>query len=1052
MAQLAYSFCLAVPENGQHRNEEDSFRDLQNACATLSSQTPHITAQFTNDFMVKAQPSSSQQISACNITLTGPAPLVVAAHGELLRDNPTKIKLVIRTSSQDIFTDTSSTKLKPNVQKGLENIEGETSTRISATNMGSKSIISIHGVIEQAEKARVQVLVFLDNLASVKLRTDTLELPHNLHSVVCGKKRCHLHSISKETATNIYLPSVFLSMANNDRTVAAEKPAIIHITGDSVGIARAKDMLTKLSLQKANSMYHKDSILHPRKIDWMMLQRRDELRNIMQDNGSFIALPALGSGSNTITVYAENRVNVERTLRSLNHLACNVYQASFYFKTGHDTSAYSSDDSQNIFNSIENVAKLVTQLAQASGAEVEYKSDLGCIDVFGTERAVRNVYQMLYDMPFLKMYHHETIFNVELANDQREFISGKKNGKINKIMKTCGVKIRFLPFSEYNFVIEVSSTNFAKALDGLTLMQDELPAEISFSVPEVYHRRIIGVGGKNIQRIMKKYGVYVKFSGAEEFASLGGYYNNEDNVVARTPMKNQINLDNLKHAVMELINPRDKDFVTQTLYIPARSHRSVLQQHDHELKEIEQTANAKVHWPDRELSSDKVQVVAPQSQIHLVTQFLNKLVPEEHLITAPDTEELRNLVETTEFKNLVMKIKTDYDFDVTLPSSDEEINVNEGEEETSSNKSKDLDRLSETSRKPVEGSKYLITLKYTQNNIDSLPHALKEITEFLISKNIDPSIQDLTTNDLASCPSDSFDDSLLNFNSESLANIKSPDVGQSSYSLFNHPSGGAFGGGWGGFHQTLESTNTYNEGTSQALPDAPIRAIFEEGKKGVEGDLRMKKPSEVKSQKPSLSTSTSTTSSIWSNAPNPSQSSSFYSAGLETPRSAGYDTTTFGGYIPGNTFGFQPNPQGPTGPSRSSTMHDLRRMSNAPPPSSLTSSYSTGTINNGRLSAQRSLPEPILKRDLGNFQQYQYQQQLQGMPQPPHHGSVRPKVPPLGFQYSKGFGGPEDVPQADNSWEEMNKAFIQPFSLEAMHPRTSLPAQKTNGRTPGFDI
>lgn len=381
------------------------------------------------------------------------------------------------------------------------------------------------------------------------------------------------------------------------------------------------------------------------------------------------------------------------------------------------------------------------------------------------------------------MYHHETIFNVELANDQREFISGKKNGKINKIMKTCGVKIRFLPFSEYNFVIEVSSTNFAKALDGLTLMQDELPAEISFSVPEVYHRRIIGVGGKNIQRIMKKYGVYVKFSGAEEFASLGGYYNNEDNVVARTPMKNQINLDNLKHAVMELINPRDKDFVTQTLYIPARSHRSVLQQHDHELKEIEQTANAKVHWPDRELSSDKVQVVAPQSQIHLVTQFLNKLVPEEHLITALDTEELRNLVETAEFKNLVMKFKTDYDFDVTLPSSEEEINVNETEDETSSEKSKDLDRLSETSRKPAEGSKYLITLKYTQNNIDALPHALKEITEYLKSKNIDPSIQDLTTNDLASCPSDSFDDSLLNFNSESLANIKSPGKKDASYNL-----------------------------------------------------------------------------------------------------------------------------------------------------------------------------------------------------------------------------------------------------------------------------
>ena len=31
-------------------------------------------------------------------------------------------------------------------------------------------------------------------------------------------------------------------------------------------------------------------------------------------------------------------------------------------------------------------------------------------------------------------FHHEIRFQIELANEHREFISGKKNGKINKIM------------------------------------------------------------------------------------------------------------------------------------------------------------------------------------------------------------------------------------------------------------------------------------------------------------------------------------------------------------------------------------------------------------------------------------------------------------------------------------------------------------------------------------------------------------------------------------------------------------------------------------------
>ena len=162
----------------------------------------------------------------------------------------------------------------------------------------------------------------------------------------------------------------------------------------------------------------------------------------------------------------------------------------------------------------------------------------------------------------VQTFHHEIRFQIELANEHREFISGKKNGKINKIMQTTNVKIKFETFNEHNFLIDIAG-NDASVLQGLTLLQEELPAEISFHVPESYHKRIIGVGGRSIQRIMKKYGVYVKFSNAEEFAAMGGYNENEDNVVARTPAKNAMNLDNLKQSVMELVNPKVSAPVSQ---------------------------------------------------------------------------------------------------------------------------------------------------------------------------------------------------------------------------------------------------------------------------------------------------------------------------------------------------------------------------------------------------------------------------------------------------------------------------------------------------------
>jgi hypothetical protein len=241
-------------------------------------------------------------------------------------------------------------------------------------------------------------------------------------------------------------------------------------------------------------------------------------------------------------------------------------------------------------------------------------------------------------MQFLQVFHQYTIFRVESSNDQRDFISGKKNGKINKIMKTSGAKIRFMPFiNDYNFIIEVESTSFTKALDGLTLLQEELPAEISFYVPESYHKRIIGVGGKNIQRIMKKYGVYVKFSNTEEFASLGGYYNNEDNVVARTPMKNQINLDNLRHAVMELIHPKDRDYIVETIQIPFGFHRDMIHEYQDSFitEELIKKTNTHVLWPDAELASNTVELLGPEAHMGLAFKMMETIVPEAYDLHVP---------------------------------------------------------------------------------------------------------------------------------------------------------------------------------------------------------------------------------------------------------------------------------------------------------------------------------------------------------------------------------------------------------------------------------
>lgn len=56
--------------------------------------------------------------------------------------------------------------------------------------------------------------------------------------------------------------------------------------------------------------------------------------------------------------------------------------------------------------------------------------------------------------------------------------------------------------------------NYDSMKQGLSLVEQEMPASISFHVPDQYHKRIIGIGGQHIQRIMKKHSVFVKFSNA----------------------------------------------------------------------------------------------------------------------------------------------------------------------------------------------------------------------------------------------------------------------------------------------------------------------------------------------------------------------------------------------------------------------------------------------------------------------------------------------------------------------------------------------------------
>ncbi|KAG2224282.1 hypothetical protein INT45_012850 [Circinella minor] len=832
-AYMAYSLCLAVSEGQTSITDPTSIASLRDRFMSRHSRL--YDAQFSNTRL----PHIPNKLFL-NVVVSGSPTTVLTARGELLRQSPVESKLTITSFNPECIHNGN----KHRLIQGLNEIANETNCKIIISN-ASEPDIHIFGAFDSTEIARVRSLVLLDQMMG--LRTDTLDIPYYLHNLIAGRKHNYLQSIMEETATNIYLQSAFtkIGCTQHMATPVGERSGTIHLTGESNGIARAKEMINKLMIRKSKSMYHKQSTMHPRKLDWILLHQQDQLRRILGDNGSFVSFPALGSGSNTVTVYAENRINAERTLRSLNHLAYKIYEVSFNAKSKND-GAHNSDDFVELSSSPEALAQLVGKISQASGAELSYRNDTGRFEAFGTEQAVQNAYRILSGIPVLKLHHSLSVFAVELASDQREFLSGKKNGKVNKIMKTCGVRIKFLAFNEYNFVITIESDDTDKALEGLTMLQDELPAETSFFVPEIYHRRIIGVAGKNIQRVMKRFGVYVKFSGAEEFTSLGGYFENEHNVVARTPTKNRTNLDNLKAAVMEFVTfQKDRDFISSTIRIPYHLHRDISTRHGSEIRETGRLHNTRVWWPER-IGTDEVTVVGPASHIATTLQLVNSIITREAHLVIPFTDALQDVLttKTNLFKKLTDQIQIETKVQVLIPNNNNKSNAND------SNNNDDI-IASNIHLMYNHNSMYIIRLRYQQSHEQNVASAKEMLLNFFKGHHVsvEPTATLLSKSEGLSpgLISPASGDSCLNIDQEALASIPSPtpvnddDISkqhQRDYSMFDphHPapptSLPAFdGSGWSVFPDEKRKINSNNNNkigeAPLSLKDDPLRAIFE---------------------------------------------------------------------------------------------------------------------------------------------------------------------------------------------------------------------------------
>lgn len=253
-----------------------------------------------------------------------------------------------------------------------------------------------------------------------------MKLELSLHTIICGRTRKNIRLIEAATNTAIYFPPPFPRVYGYTPPGAHKRgDDEVYITGTKQeSMAQAKRRLHELVTN--TKCYVKEVAVLPHKIDCILLDRLDKVRKVMETNGSYVLFPPLGSQRGIIRVQGTEILHVERTVREIMALAGQFYSAQWWVLQ-QDVAQTNSR-----LPSPADIRAMLSDICTNSGADLAFEQFAFTIN--GSDDAVKAAMVVIHEIPFVKRAQYQMRVKIELANEHKEFVSGKKNGKINKIM------------------------------------------------------------------------------------------------------------------------------------------------------------------------------------------------------------------------------------------------------------------------------------------------------------------------------------------------------------------------------------------------------------------------------------------------------------------------------------------------------------------------------------------------------------------------------------------------------------------------------------------
>ncbi|EDO14967.1 hypothetical protein Kpol_388p11 [Vanderwaltozyma polyspora DSM 70294] len=456
-------------------------------------------------------------------------------------------------------------------------------------------MVGLESHVKCCETHLVTVLkLFTNSKLNKPIFVEYLDIPsYSLLPVCIGVDMVNVKHMSTTYKADIHLPSL---LSFNEDLKA--QPQIFFSGGNRSLISDAKFVMSEyIKKAKDNMFYRKFSSVSPAKLLFIRKFCQQEIIKLMIKYHSFIKVTKYSiefQASSLELLEIITKVFTAKILHNIVEIQL-IMDDSFHFTNENIKNILDVSDKKQIIamQSLENTNQIVIV-----GKHTNHMYDN---EPFDKKSNISHYLSSLFSNEAILKATKQLKAFFEIHPDYEEFISGKKNGKLTRIMEVseCLISLEMYENDENMFLSLIANT-YPEFLSAFLQFIDELPAEESFFIPEVYHRPVIGSGGSVIQTTMRKHNVFIQFSNSfllpqNEFSHI-----RYDNVIIRCPTKNEMGIKMAKKELNTLAhNYGSLQCKTLVKFTPGQ-YRYILSNGSNVISQIEKTMNGYIMFPFEE--------------------------------------------------------------------------------------------------------------------------------------------------------------------------------------------------------------------------------------------------------------------------------------------------------------------------------------------------------------------------------------------------------------------------------------------------------------------